>query len=103
MANRKELAKEVAGILAEVLEEKVSVDGEKGLSGTLAVDAVVEAVQGFLAKGETVKLTGFGNFEVRERAARKGRNPQSGEEMEIPATKVPAFKSAKALKELVKA
>ena len=55
-----------------------------------------------LANGEKVQLIGFGNFEVRERAARKGRNPQTGEEIEIPASKVPAFKPGKALKDAVK-
>jgi len=55
-----------------------------------------------LSKGETVQLIGFGNFEVRERAARKGRNPQTGEEIDIAATKTPAFKAGKQLKESVK-
>ncbi|CAD2075220.1 DNA-binding protein HU [Jeotgalicoccus aerolatus] len=67
-----------------------------------AVDAVFESIQGSLQKGEKVQLIGFGNFEVRDRAARKGRNPQSGEEIEIPASKVPAFKAGKALKDAVK-
>ena len=68
----------------------------------LAVDAVFESIQSSLSKGEKVQLIGFGNFEVRERAARKGRNPQSGEEIEIAASKVPAFKAGKALKDAVK-
>lgn len=55
-----------------------------------------------LKNGEKVQLIGFGNFEVRERSARKGRNPQTGEEIEIPASKVPAFKPGKALKDVVK-
>src|SRR5699024_87876 len=67
-----------------------------------AVDAVFESIQDSLKKGEKVQLIGFGNFEVRERAARKGRNPQSGEEIEIAASKVPAFKAGKALKDAVK-
>ena len=49
-----------------------------------------------------VQLIGFGNFEVRERAARKGRNPQTGKEIDIPASKVPAFKAGKALKRCCK-
>ena len=53
-------------------------------------------------KAKKVQLIGFGNFEVRERAARKGRNPQTGEEIEIAASKVPAFKAGKALKDAVK-
>ncbi|RAP28850.1 hypothetical protein C2W64_04436 [Brevibacillus laterosporus] len=66
------------------------------------VDAVFEAITGALKDGEKVQLMGFGTFEVRERAARKGRNPQSGEEIEIPASKLPAFKAGKELKEAVK-
>jgi len=69
---------------------------------TKAVDAVFEAVMDSLKNGEKVQLIGFGNFEVRERSARKGRNPQTGEEIEIPASKVPAFKPGKALKDVVK-
>lgn len=69
---------------------------------TKAVEAVFETVMDSLSKGEKVQIIGFGNFEVRDRAARKGRNPQTGEEIEIPASKVPAFKAGKALKEAVK-
>jgi len=66
---------------------------------TQAVDAVFEAITEALKNGEKVQLIGFGNFEVRERAARKGRNPQTGKEIDIPASKVPAFKPGKALKD----
>lgn len=66
------------------------------------VDALTEAITAALAKGEKVQLIGFGTFEVRERSARKGRNPQTGKTIEIPATKVPAFKPGKSLKEVVK-
>ncbi|UCZ54768.1 HU family DNA-binding protein [Bacillus shivajii] len=69
---------------------------------TSAVDAVFEVITSSLQKQEKVQLIGFGNFEVRERAARKGRNPQTGEEIEIPASNVPAFKPGKALKDAVK-
>ena len=65
---------------------------------TKAVDAVFESILEALKNGDKVQLIGFGNFEVRERAARKGRNPQTGEEIEISASKVPAFKPGKALK-----
>ncbi|GGA25594.1 MULTISPECIES: HU family DNA-binding protein [Psychrobacillus] len=67
-----------------------------------AVEAVFESIQAALADGGKVQLIGFGNFEVRERAARKGRNPQTGEEIDIAASKVPAFKPGKALKDAVK-
>jgi len=69
---------------------------------TKAVDAVFDAVAEALKDGDKVQLIGFGNFEVRERSARKGRNPQTGEEIDIPASKVPAFKPGKALKDAVK-
>ena len=69
---------------------------------TKAVDAVFDSILEALKQGDKVQLIGFGNFEVRERAARKGRNPQTGEEIEIAASKVPAFKPGKALKDAVK-
>lgn len=67
-----------------------------------AVDAVFETITDTLAKGEKVRISGFGVFETVERAARKGRNPQTGEEIDIPATVTPKFKAGKALKEAVK-
>ena len=66
-----------------------------------AVDAVFESIQNSLAKGEKVQLIGFGNFEVRERGERTGRNPRTGETMTIAASKAPAFKSSSALKNAV--
>ncbi|WP_409292916.1 HU family DNA-binding protein [Peribacillus sp. SCS-37] len=66
-----------------------------------AVDAVFDKISEALKNGDKVQLIGFGNFEVRERAARTGRNPQTGEEMQIAAGKVPAFKAGKALKDAV--
>ena len=67
-----------------------------------AVEALFETISNTLAKEEKIQLIGFGTFEVRERAARKGRNPQTGEEIDIAASKVPAFKPGKELKEAVK-
>ncbi|MGO0061898.1 HU family DNA-binding protein [Brevibacillus fluminis] len=69
---------------------------------TKAVDAVLDAIADSLKAGDKVSLIGFGNFEVRERAARKGRNPQTGEEIEIASSKIPAFKPGKELKDVVK-
>ena len=66
-----------------------------------ALSAFVTSVEGALKKGEKVQLVGFGTFEVRQRAARKGRNPQTKAEIKIPASKAPVFKAGKALKELV--
>lgn len=65
------------------------------------VEAVFDTITEALKSGEKVQLIGFGNFESRERAARKGRNPQTGEEIEIAASKVPAFSPGKALKDAV--
>jgi len=67
-----------------------------------AVEALFETISNTLAKEEKIQLIGFGTFEVRERAARTGRNPQTGEEMTIPASKIPAFKPGKELKAAVK-
>ena len=75
--------------------------GETKKSAEAALDAFVAAVTESLKKGEKVQLVGFGSFEVRKRAARKGRNPQTKEEIKIPASKAPVFKAGKALKEVV--
>ena len=66
-----------------------------------AVDAVFGAIGDALAKGETVQLIGFGTFGVKERAAREGRNPRTGEVVKIKASKIPTFKAGKALKDKV--
>ena len=65
------------------------------------VNATVEVITKALKKGDKVQLVGFGSFETRKRAARIGRNPKTKEEIQIPATKVPAFKPGKALKDIV--
>ncbi len=70
-------------------------------AATRAVDAVLESVTGALKENDTVSLVGFGTFTVRERAARSGRNPRTGETIKIPASKVPGFKAGKALKDAV--
>lgn len=67
-----------------------------------AIDALFATISNTLAKEEKIQVVGFGTFEVRNRAERTGRNPQTGEEMTIPASKVPAFKPGKELKEAVK-
>jgi DNA-binding protein HU-beta len=66
-----------------------------------ALNSFMESVEEALSKGDKVTLVGFGSFEVRDRAARKGRNPQTKEEITIPATKAPIFKVGKALKDQV--
>ncbi|PIH59155.1 HU family DNA-binding protein [Paenibacillus sp. LK1] len=85
--------------LTNVVVEKTGLT-KKGVEK--AINETLQTITEALAKGEKVQLFGFGNFEVRDRAARKGRNPQTGEEMDIPASKAPAFKPATALKNAVK-
>lgn len=85
--------------------ELIAVAAEKaGLSKKdceKAVNAALDAITESLVKGEKVQLVGFGAFEVKERGARVGRNPQTKEEIQIPASKVPQFKAGKALKDAV--
>ncbi len=66
------------------------------------LDALIEEIIGAVKKGDRVQLVGFGTFELRERAARTGLNPQTKEQIEIPASKAPAFKAGKAFKDAVK-
>jgi len=77
-----------------------SADISKAAAGR-AVDAVVESVTNALKGGDQVTLIGFGTFSVKDRAARTGRNPQTGAEIQIAAAKIPSFKAGKALKEAV--
>ena len=67
-----------------------------------AVNAILDAIQGALEKGDAVVLTGFGTFSIRERPARTGHNPKTGEAMEIQASKAPVFKAGKTLKDAIK-
>ena len=87
---------------AELVENVASKTGLTKKDATSAVEAVFSSIQDDLKNGEKVQLIGFGTFEVRNRAARKGRNPQTGKEIQIAASKVPAFKPGKALKDAVK-
>jgi len=77
-----------------------SADIPKAAAGR-ALDAMIDSVTGALQKGDQVVLVGFGTFSVKERAARTGRNPQTGAEIQIAAAKVPSFKAGKALKDAV--
>jgi len=88
--NKTELIATVAEVAA--LSKK---DAEK------AVNATFDTITAALEAGEKVSLVGFGAFDVKERAARMGRNPRTKEEVEIPATRVPLFKAGKALKDTV--
>ena len=88
--NKGDLVNEVAKVL------KTKKDAQA------AVDCVFSSITNALGNGDSVSLVGFGTFKVAERNARQGRNPQTGEEMYIPASKVPKFTAGKALKDAVK-
>ena len=75
--------------------------GLSKMDATRAVDAVISVVGHTLKKGDSVTLVGFGTFEVRSRAARQGRNPKTGETINIPAAKAPVFKAGKGLKDAI--
>ncbi|MBU2865266.1 HU family DNA-binding protein [Reinekea marina] len=77
-----------------------SADLSKAAAGR-ALDAMVESITGALKEGDQVVLVGFGTFSVKERAARTGRNPQTGDPIQIAAATVPSFKAGKALKDAV--
>ena len=86
---------------AELVAAVAAKTGDTKKAAEASVDAIVAAIKESLKKGEKVQLVGFGSFEVRKRAARKGRNPQTKEEIKIPASKAPVFRAGKQLKELV--
>ena len=86
---------------AELIAAVAAKTGDTKKSAEAAVNAFVSVVTGALVKGDKVQLVGFGSFETRKRAARKGRNPQTKEEIRIPASTAPVFKAGKALKDLV--
>lgn len=86
-----------AELIEAVAEQAEMTKAEAGR----AVDAVVASITDAMSKQDDVSLIGFGTFTVRERAARSGRNPQTGETIQIAAAKVPAFKAGKALKDAV--
>jgi len=86
---------------ADLIAAIAAKTGETKKSAEAIVNAFIDVVTEALVDGEKVQLVGFGSFEVRKRAARKGRNPQTKVEIVIPASKAPVFKAGKALKELV--
>ena len=86
---------------SELVDAIVAKTGETKKAPEATLNAFLETVVSALQKGEKVQLVGFGTFEVRERAKRKGRNPQTGEEIVIPASKAPVFKAGKNLKDNV--
>jgi len=86
----------------EIVNQLADKAGLTKVDASKALDSLEAIIQKALSKGEKVTWTGFGTFEVRSRAARTGRNPQTGVPMHIPATKSPAFKAGKGLKDAVK-
>ena len=86
---------------SELIAAMAAKTGETKKDAEAALNSFVSVVTEALVKGEKVQLVGFGSFEVRKRAARKGRNPQTKEEIKIPASKAPVFKAGKSSKELV--
>ena len=86
---------------AELIAAIAAKTGDTKKGAEASVNAFVDVITDALAKGDKVQLVGFGSFEVRKRAARKGRNPRTKEEIKIPASKAPVFKAGKALKETV--
>ena len=87
---------------SELIEAVVTKTGVSKKDAEAMVKATFEAISEAMVKGDKVSLVGFGNFEVRERAARTGINPRTKEEIKIPATKAPVFKAGKALKDSCK-
>jgi len=86
---------------AQLIEAIANSTGQSKVAAGVFLDAFTETVGGALKKGDDVSLVGFGTFSVRKRAARAGRNPQTGEALKIKASKNPAFKAGKALKDAV--
>lgn len=86
---------------AELIDAVASATGANRSAASDAVDAVLSSIQKSLVSGDKVTLPGFGTFEVRSRAARTGRNPQTGETIQVQASKAPAFKAGAALKNAV--
>ncbi|WP_054692946.1 HU family DNA-binding protein [Syntrophomonas palmitatica] len=84
--------------LVKALAEKAEITQKDAAK---ALDAMVDTIQAALAKGDKVQIIGFGSFEVRDRKERKVISPATGQEIKVPATKVPAFKPGKSLKEAV--
>lgn len=87
---------------AELLQQLVNKAGVKVKEAEALLDAFVTATEDALAKGDKVAITGFGTFSVSERKARKGRNPQTGKEIKIPASKSPRFTAGKGFKDALK-
>jgi len=89
---------ELAAAIAAAIAEKAELSKDKANE---VLNAMLDEITGAVSKGDSVSLIGFGTFSVRERSARKGKNPQTGEPMDIPASKTVGFKVGKKLKDAV--
>lgn len=87
---------------ADLIDKIASSSGLTKTDAGKALDATLDSIKAALKKGQKVTLVGFGTFSVSKRKARKGRNPRTGAEIKIPATKVPKFTAGKTLKDAVK-
>ena len=86
----------------QLIDQVASIGGMKKKDASVAVEAALEAIVKALGTGEKVQISGFGTFEVKSRSERCGRNPKTGETVNIPASKYPAFTASKALKDSLK-
>ena len=86
---------------SELVDAVASNAGISKAKAALAIDGMTDAIRRALSHGDAVTLVGFGTFSVRDRSARTGRNPRTGEEIQIAAAKIPAFKAGKVLKDAV--
>ncbi len=86
---------------SELIDNVATQTGLSKKDAGAAINAALDTIQGTLAKGDAVQITGFGTFEVRQRAAREGVKPGTNEKIRIPASKAPAFKAGKTLKDAV--
>ncbi len=86
---------------SELAEAVAEAAGLSKADGARALDAVIDSITNTLKSGDTVSLVGFGTFQVKQRNARTGRNPRTGETIQIAASKVPSFKAGKGLKDAV--
>lgn len=87
---------------AELVDKIAASAGLTKTDANRSLDSMIDAVKAALKKGQKVTLVGFGTFSVSKRKARKGRNPRTGAEIKIPATKVPKFTAGKTLKDAIK-
>ena len=101
--NKNDFARALRDKVIENAEDGSRLKDMKVYEAEAATNAFLEVIKDAMVAGEKIQLVGFGTFEVSERAAREGRNPQTGETMQIAASKAPKFKAGKALKDAVNA